>query len=286
MNVMNYATREVLTIRPGDSVDTAISLMEEHRVKHLVVVRENRPVGMLSDRDVLLSTGWMLAAERVSETPDGTAVVGPTRVDQIMSHPSVRLSDTATAVEAARAFVMGKLGALPIVADDELVGIVTQSDLLRWMPHLAPADHGIAELLDTEAQHQMRARVTTARPATLIGEIIDIFRRYRIRHLPIESDGRLVGIVSDRDVRRSLGWSVVRESQADDQGRMLETPRSAGEIMRTRLWTARPTDTCRQVIDTMLDHDVHACPIVRDGDLLGIVTESDFVRLIARDELM
>ena len=56
MNVMNYATRDVPAIAPSESIDRAIKLMEERGVHHLVVCRNGRVVGMISDRDAHLDS--------------------------------------------------------------------------------------------------------------------------------------------------------------------------------------------------------------------------------------
>ena len=79
MNVMNYATLDVVTIAPSASIDRGISLMEEHGIHHLVVVQDGRVIGMVSDRDILISTGWMLSVERrtVAVGTEKGHVIGP-----------------------------------------------------------------------------------------------------------------------------------------------------------------------------------------------------------------
>lgn len=88
MHVSHLVKRDVVTAAPGDSIDKAISLMEERAIHHLVVESNRRINGMLSDRDILLSTGWMLTAERRIDTGHGSEVIGPTRIEQIMSRPA------------------------------------------------------------------------------------------------------------------------------------------------------------------------------------------------------
>lgn len=102
----------------------------------------------------------------------------------------------------------------------------------------------------------------------------DLVKRHRIRHLPVVRDGRLVGMVSDRDLIRALS----RQSAS--------TPRPLtpiSDIMTRGLETVTPETPARDAIHKLLDHRFGCLPVVdRDSKLVGIVTESDFMRLAAR----
>src|ERR1041384_4487516 len=96
MRITNYATEPVVTVAPTDSIDRAIELMEDHGFHHLVVTDANQVCGILSDRDILISTGWMLRVDGPvpagGRDDDGPAIVGPTRVDQIMTRSVATIS--------------------------------------------------------------------------------------------------------------------------------------------------------------------------------------------------
>lgn len=286
MNILNYATRDVVTVAPRDSLDKAIAIMEERAIHHLPVCSENRVVGMLSDRDVLLSTGWMLSAERTSGGGSAPITVGPTRVEQIMSRSIISLGSGATASDAARVFVDRKIGALPIIHGSQLIGIVSDADLLRWLLDLAAGGNPADALLSKPVSELMRARVMCVAPSDTIADVIDLFRQYRIRHVPVVVEEQLMGIISNRDVRRALGWSNVREMQADNEGRLIEPPHTAVEIMKPATHTATPYQPLREALRKLLEARVHALPVVVEGRIAGMLTHTDFLKAIVREELL
>lgn len=286
MNIMNYATQQVVTVNPGDSIDEAIVLMEEHGFHHLVVRSEGQVCGMLSDRDVLISTGWMLAVERGLPQGQQRSPVGPAKVEQIMSRPVVCLSNRHTAREAAIRFVQDKHGALPVEQDGHLVGIVTETDLLKALADAATPGNPAGEFLAMNVGALMRQEVVTATPQTTIVDIIRSFQQHHIRHVPVTVDQRLVGLISDRDVRRALGWVHVRDIRAAEKGESFAGLHLAREIMQAHPHTIVPDASLYQALNFMLSHQIRALPVVQGERLVGIVTESDYVRAIADRELL
>ncbi len=288
MKLAHFATSQVITVGPRDSIDKAICLMEEHGFHHLVVAEADRLVGILSDRDVLISTGWMLAVERSLAAPGrGARVVGPTRIEQIMTREVVTLATDATPRDAAFLLLDRKVSAMPLLHEGRLLGIVTETDFLKWLA--GAVDGGpAAHFLRREVRELMRMSVTFATPVTPIGDIVDTFRRRRFRHLPVVSDGQLLGIVSDRDVRRALGWATVRDMQCEELGRVEETgpPRTASDIMHRHVVTVTPATPLRQAVAQLLVHHIHALPVVTDDGVVGILTQTDFVKAIARERLL
>ncbi|MGE0481751.1 MAG: CBS domain-containing protein [Phycisphaerae bacterium] len=286
MNIMNFASRDVRTVTPFDSLDKTIALMEEAGIHHLVVMEDNRVVGMISDRDVLLSTGWLLGVERQVQTKTGPMTVGPTHVGQVMSRPAVTITNAETARDAALILVNRKIGALPVLANGRLVAIVTESDLLRWLRELAVGGNRADRLLQSPVRELMRAHVISVTSDTPLAEVIDLFRRYRVRHLPVIDNERLKGIISDRDVRRALGWSNVREMQADEEGRLIEVPHIAEQIMQSQLRTTTSAAPASDALRLMLEHHIHSLPVVDADQLVGIITQTDFIKTIAREQLL
>ena len=287
MNVMNYATRDVVTLPPSASIDTAISLMEERNIHHVVVTTGNRVVGMVSDRDILISTGWMLSIERKTRNRgEGKAkVVGPTQVHEIMSRSVVCLTIAHTARDAALLMLDRKISAVPVLNQDRLDGLITETDLLKWPPlSEVEADR----LLAQKVGDLMRVNVLSVTPDAPLADVIHLFRTRRIRHAPVVQQGKLVGIVSDRDVRRALGWAGVREMQAECEGRIFEaeSPQTAGEVMHVDVRTVGMSIVLRDALRLMLDERIHSLPVVETQCLKGIVTETDFLRAFARKALL
>jgi CBS domain-containing protein len=87
-----------------------------------------------------------------------------------------------------------RIGALPVVEGDRIVGIMSERDVIYCL-----RDHG-AEVLDWPVSRVMTSPAITAEPATPILSALGLMTERRIRHLPVAEGGRLIGIVSIGDL--------------------------------------------------------------------------------------
>jgi len=108
----------------------------------------------------------------------------------------------------------------------------------------------------------------------------DVMRLGRVRHLPIvDADGALAGIVSQRDLfhsglMKALGYGTHAQRQSLD---LLV----AKEAMRTDVVTTTPDTTLRDAAKVMLDKKIGCLVVLDAAKIVGILTESDFVKLCA-----
>jgi acetoin utilization protein AcuB len=123
MFVKQVMTSPVTTVESLHFIAYADDLLREGRFRHLPVVRDGILVGIVSDRDVTLSrrTGGVRAL---------------LTVESIMQQHVVTVTAETTVEEASRLMVVNKIGALPVMDDGRLVGIVSQMDLLRTLTRL------------------------------------------------------------------------------------------------------------------------------------------------------
>lgn len=280
MKLSMIASRSVLTIGPHDSFDKAIDLMEEHDVHHLPVVDGGRLVGMLSDRDLLLAVGWRLESQRRVDG-ERRAVAGPHRVAEIMSHPVVHLAPTDDLHTAARTMIERHIHALPLVNQGALVGLVTKLDLLRWFFESDDGRNAAATLAARPITQVMQSRVFSIGPREPVHAAVRMMREKNVRHVPVVSEGLLVGIVSDRDVRRACGQESIADAQAQASGRMYLGPGSVLEIMQTHVRTLPDTATMSDAARIMIESRIGSLPVLREEMVMGIVTDTDLLRAVA-----
>lgn len=283
MKIGAIATPNVLFVQPQDSFDRAITLMEEHGFHHLPVIENGRVVGMLSDRDLLLAVGWKLEYQRRIEG-QRREIAGPRTVGQVMSQPVVTLCPEDSVHKAADVMMERSISALPIVSGTRLVGIVTKIGLLRVLCELSPRTEGVSLLLERVASH-MRASVFTVDPKDPLHTAARIMHDRHVRHLPVSTLGMLVGIISDRDVRRACGRETVEDEQAQAEGKLYATAARVMDVMSHRVYTAAPEETLQEAARRMLAHQIGALPVCTGELIVGIITHTDILRLIAKTQL-
>lgn len=121
----------------------------------------------------------------------------------------------------------------------------------------------------------------TVRPDTLMLDARHLMVEKKIRHLlVVGADGDLAGIVTDRDIRLNLP-SRATSLSAQEITHLLSRL-TVGEIMTRSVVTIGPDRPAREGAQLMLDHKIGALPVLDDGHLIGIITETDFVRAFVR----
>jgi len=135
MKVKDLMSRQVVTISPSDSCLEAVGRMHRARVRHLPVVnRDELLVGVVTDRDLRHHLFSPRVFETLGETPV-EALLKAAPVAGIMSRLVISVPPDAPLSEAAHLMMAERIGSLPVVDGGRVVGIVTETDLLRQICH-------------------------------------------------------------------------------------------------------------------------------------------------------
>ena len=134
MSVRDRMTRNVTTIRPEATLRAAATLMRDRKVRHLPVVDDRgRMIGIMTDRDLRQA---LFAPGVLAERTDLPAVLEALAVGDVMTRGVISVRAVTTIREAARVMHECRLGALPVVEGGRLVGILTETDVLRAFQEL------------------------------------------------------------------------------------------------------------------------------------------------------
>lgn len=124
LEVKDIMIDKVLTIEVDASLTDAVKLMNKHEIGCLIVMKNENPVGIVTERDLLKR---VLAESEVLKN---------VRVKEVMSKPLVTGKSNMEIEEAARLMFQKKIKKLPLVESGKLLGLVTLTDLLRFQPQL------------------------------------------------------------------------------------------------------------------------------------------------------
>jgi acetoin utilization protein AcuB len=136
VEITEIMTQSVVTLSPEQSLRQAVELLLTHRIRHLPVVDgDSRLVGIVTDRDVKRATPSLLSGV---DRKEYERVLEETRVAQFMTREPMAITPNTPLRTVVKIFVDSKVGALPVVHDGRLVGIVTEIDLLRVLHDMLP----------------------------------------------------------------------------------------------------------------------------------------------------
>ena len=116
MKVRNWMITDLITVSPKDTVESAIQIMQQHSIRHLPVVEDNKLVGLVTES----SLRPYLSPEKLRLPLREVMIINPITIDP-----------EASIDEAARLIYKYKIGGLPVISQGKLVGIITITDILE-----------------------------------------------------------------------------------------------------------------------------------------------------------
>ena len=266
MRVVDLMTRTVATVREWDELGLSSDLMRFRRFRHLPVVdARDRVVGIISRLDLV----------EQARRPGNPRLIP---VYDAMRRPPVTVPAAASIEEAADLMRRHEIHSLPVVDEDGVLeGILTDSDLLAAVAGVAAPVRDVGSLLV--------ARVMTSDPITIdadatLEEAAGMLLEGGFRHLPVlDADARLVGMLSERDLRSAFGtdfrdWTSVDQDRLDDV---------IANVMVPDPVVIRAHNRLVDVLDVFTDERIGAVPVLDDEDrLVGILSYVDVLQWLRK----
>jgi CBS domain-containing membrane protein len=130
VTVRDLMTQNPTTLDRNETLDLAESIMNLGRIRHMPVVDDGKVVGIVSQRDMFRSA--LITSLGFGRKTTG-ALIKTIKIKEIMTEKVVTISPDASIKEAARQMMEKKIGCLPVLEGDRLVGIVTETDMLQYV---------------------------------------------------------------------------------------------------------------------------------------------------------
>lgn len=129
--VSTIMTKKIITLNSNDQLETAERLFKQHHIRHIPVVEGDRIIGMLSLTDLLRISFADGAYEEDADVE--TIVYNMFTISQVMAKNLKSVSSDTTTKEVAEILSQNEFHALPVVDGETLVGIVTTTDLIKYL---------------------------------------------------------------------------------------------------------------------------------------------------------
>ncbi len=153
ITVNEFMTTGPCTLRETDTINDARQIMTEKHIRHIPIIdSENHVLGVVTQRDVLAATEPVLSS---SIRSDSVAAQPDIRLSEIMIRNVSVIHQSDSLREAALYLQAHKYGCLPVVSDDRLVGIVTDSDFIAIAINLLEQAELSEEVVELETEDTM-----------------------------------------------------------------------------------------------------------------------------------
>jgi acetoin utilization protein AcuB len=124
----------------------------------------------------------------------------------------------------------------------------------------------------------MTTDVTTLQENDSLLDAAMVFVRSSFRHLPVLRDKKLVGVITERDVKQ-FAPSLLGRTSADEYNQIMETT-PISRVMSRELVTLAPGQSMREAAEIMYGKRIGCLPVVEGGELAGLVTTTDMLGLL------
>ena len=160
MLVKDRMSRPPITVRDNVGVEDALRLMHNEDVRRLPVMdKRGRMVGIVSELDLLKVSPSPATSLSVYEIPYLLAKV---KMKDVMTADVISVTEGTPLEEAARVMADNKIGGLPVMRDDELVGIITETDLFKtFLEMLGGREEGVRISMYVPDEEGMLAKITS-----------------------------------------------------------------------------------------------------------------------------
>jgi CBS domain-containing protein len=272
--ILNIAKSKVVTIAPTTPIYDAIQILAREGFRRIPIANPGTKVlvGIVTATDIIDYLGGGKKFEIVQQKFDGNifkAINEPIKL--IMTQKVVSVKTSAKISEAIGLMTEKNLGGMPVVDEDNSVkAIITERDIANLF-----ADR----LSGVTVAQLMSEEVVTALSKTTIFEAERSMATQGFRRLPIISEDKVVGIITTMDIIRFFGsGEVFKHLRSGTIIQVLNTP--ALTIASKDVSTIEPTADVGQAARIMQDKEIGAVPVVKNGKLVGIITERDFFKII------
>lgn len=160
MLVGERMSHPVISIQPDMPIVDALNLMKRERIRRCPVVKDGKMVGIVSDKDLLNASPSPATSLSVWEM---NYLLSKIQVRDVMTRKVLSVTDDTPIEEAAMIMADNKIGGLPVMQNDNLIGIITETDLFKIFLELMGARQmGVRVTVKIHEEKGQLARITQA----------------------------------------------------------------------------------------------------------------------------
>lgn len=280
-------SNDAITLEPKKSLHDARKSLVTYNISRIIVARENKPLGMVTEKDIARYLYTQVPERRLKEVA----------LEEVMSKNLVTVNEKADLNLCAKLMIGNKISSL-IVTDDKgvLRGITTKSDLVEG--------YGKYYTQRETVKEYMNKKVLTVRPDEPLHMVLLLMTRGNVSRIVVTRDKKPIGMVTGRDllpVSTLFGPPLFGDETYDGDQAAIEMAATspqrkeqmfipsgirtyflAKDVMKFDPITISQDSDLADAAQIMAMNRISGLPVVdSDGNLVGIITKTDIVKAIA-----
>ncbi len=265
-------TSPVITLGPEDTINDALFLMQKNDIKRIVIVQDNYPVGIVTERDI----GKFLDHDKTKRTLDKICL------SEIMSRNLVTITSDNEDIPMQSAIRMDTFQISSIIVvdnDGKLVGIVTKSDLARNFANIYGKTYKVKDY--------MSRKIITCRKSDSLVFALNMLNKNKIARLvATDNEGKPVGVITYDTFMRNSGFFKANKGTRDYLlPATTAKEMTVGSVIGDDLLTIDAEDDLATAAKLMTRYKVSGIPVVNgNSNVEGIISSSDIVRAYSEVE--
>jgi predicted transcriptional regulator len=247
-------------------------MMKENFVKRIVIAKNKKPVGIITERDI----------NTFLEYDNTTRSLDEIRLKEIMKTNVITISvgQPDYLAQCATRMDTFKIGSIVVVDDQgEIAGITTQTDINRNYAKMYPGKYKVRDY--------MTDKVITCRESDALGFALDIINNNKTSRLVVtDHKGNTKGVITTNDFLKHSEY--FKKSIAKIRDYLLPKgtteDKKVGEFIKYEILIVEPDDDLATAADLMAKNNISGVPVIvqKNNKLVGIVTKADVVRAFSQ----
>ena len=266
MQIKNLMSEDIITVDKDQNLSDALKLLRKNNVSRLPVTNNKELVGIISERDIAAKLG----SSKYESMPASRLHISSVMVKDVFTVPETMQLD-----EVAKLMLDNGIGSVPVMNDeDKMSGIVSKADFVTLAVGIAFEKVTVKEIMTKD--------LIVVSPTDRLVHARRQMIESHVGRVPVVDDGKLVGMVTSKDLMRAFIDFRKKVPEKYQKSQIKEV--LVEDIMSHNPTVTSKDVTISEVAKIMMETGYNGLPVVEGNDVIGIITQTDILRLIQKLE--
>ncbi|MCQ2970170.1 CBS domain-containing protein [Methanobrevibacter gottschalkii] len=265
MQIKNLMSENLITIDKDQNLSDALKLLRKHNISRLPVTNNKELVGIVSERDI---------ANKLGSSKSEGMPASRFHISSVMVKDVITVLETMQLGDVAELMLENGIGSVPVVSGEGMIGIVSKADFVTLAVGIAFDKITVKEI--------MTGDVVAVSPTDRLIHARRLMIDAHIGRVPVIEEDELKGIITSKDLMRAFIDFRKNVPEKHQKSQIKEV--LVEDIMSSNPSSVSKKMSISDVSKIMIETGFNGLPVVEDGKVIGIITQTDILRLIAKLE--